>query len=107
MAPVVYAAVPMEAATQSTAMAVEVVGRMMANIAQDAYGAWADLAAAGGAGEALLPVRLAVVSCDGHELADGELVEVVACLSDVGGDAGGLPERHVGGHTVGYGACAR
>ncbi|WP_422847110.1 DUF1631 family protein [Acidovorax sp. M14] len=36
VAPVVYAAVPMEAATQSTAMAVEVVGRMMANIAQDA-----------------------------------------------------------------------
>ena len=27
---------PMEAATQSTAMAVEVVGRMMANISQDA-----------------------------------------------------------------------
>ena len=36
VAPVVYAAMPMEAATQSTAMAVEVVGRMMANIAQDA-----------------------------------------------------------------------
>ena len=35
VAPVVYAAMPMEAATQSTAMAVEVVGRMMANIAQD------------------------------------------------------------------------
>lgn len=36
VAPVVYAAMPMEAATQSTAMAVEVVGRMMANISQDA-----------------------------------------------------------------------
>ncbi len=36
VAPVVYAAMPMEAATQSTAMALEVVGRMMANIAQDA-----------------------------------------------------------------------
>ncbi len=36
VAPVVYAAMPMEAATQSTAMAVEVVGRMMANITQDA-----------------------------------------------------------------------
>ncbi|MBT9513240.1 MAG: DUF1631 family protein [Acidovorax sp.] len=36
VAPVVYASMPMEAATQSTAMAVEVVGRMMANIAQDA-----------------------------------------------------------------------
>lgn len=36
VAPVVYAAMPMEAATQSTAMAQEVVGRMMANIAQDA-----------------------------------------------------------------------
>jgi len=36
VAPVVYATMPMEAATQSTAMAVEVVGRMMANIAQDA-----------------------------------------------------------------------
>ena len=36
MAPVVYAAMPMEAALQSPAMAVEVVGRMMANIAQDA-----------------------------------------------------------------------
>ncbi len=35
VAPVVYAAMPTEAATQSTAMAVEVVGRMMANIAQD------------------------------------------------------------------------
>ena len=35
MAPVVYATMPMEAATQSTAMAVEVVGRMMENIAQD------------------------------------------------------------------------
>lgn len=34
--PVVYAAMPMEAAAQSTAMAVEVVGRMMDNIAQDA-----------------------------------------------------------------------
>jgi len=35
MAPVVYATMPMEAALQSPAMAVEVVGRMMANIAQD------------------------------------------------------------------------
>ncbi|MBV7427213.1 MULTISPECIES: DUF1631 family protein [unclassified Acidovorax] len=35
VAPVVYAAMPMEAATQSTAMAIEVVGRMMENIAQD------------------------------------------------------------------------
>lgn len=36
VAPVVYAAMPMEAATQSPAMAIEVVGRMMENIAQDA-----------------------------------------------------------------------
>ena len=36
-----------------------------------------------GVREAFLTVRLAVVSCDGHELADGELVEVVACLPDV------------------------
>ena len=35
VAPVVYATMPMEAATQSTAMAMEVVGRMMFNIAQD------------------------------------------------------------------------
>ncbi|MFT4243178.1 MAG: DUF1631 family protein [Acidovorax sp.] len=35
MAPVVYATMPMDAALQSPAMAVEVVGRMMANIAQD------------------------------------------------------------------------
>lgn len=35
MAPVVYATMPMEAAAQSTAMAMEVVGRMMFNIAQD------------------------------------------------------------------------
>jgi len=35
VAPVVYATMPMETATQSTAMAMEVVGRMMFNIAQD------------------------------------------------------------------------
>jgi hypothetical protein len=35
MAPVVYATMPMETAAQSTAMAMEVVGRMMFNIAQD------------------------------------------------------------------------
>lgn len=35
VAPMVYAAMPMDAATQSTAMAVEVVARMMANISQD------------------------------------------------------------------------
>lgn len=35
VAPVVYATMPMEAATQSTAVAMEVVGRMMENIAQD------------------------------------------------------------------------
>lgn len=35
VAPVVYAAMPMEAATQSPAMAIEVVGRMMDNIARD------------------------------------------------------------------------
>ena len=40
-----------------------------------------------GVREAFLTVRLAVVSCDGHELADGELVEVVACLPDVRLDA--------------------
>ncbi len=50
VAPVVYAAMPMEAATQSTAMAVEVVGRMMANIAQDA--------------RLLPPVQLAVKSLE-------------------------------------------
>lgn len=36
VAPVVYAAMPMEAATQSTDAAIEVVGRMMDHIAQDA-----------------------------------------------------------------------
>jgi hypothetical protein len=36
VAPVVYATMPMDAATQSTAVAMEVVGRMMDNIAQDA-----------------------------------------------------------------------
>lgn len=50
VAPVVYATMPMEAATQSTAMAVEVVGRMMANIAQDA--------------RLLPPVQLAVKSLE-------------------------------------------
>ena len=50
VAPVVYASMPMEAATQSTAMAVEVVGRMMANIAQDA--------------RLLPPVQLAVKSLE-------------------------------------------
>ncbi len=35
VAPVVYAAMPMEAAAQSPAVAMEVVGRMMQNIAQD------------------------------------------------------------------------
>ncbi|MFN4119136.1 DUF1631 family protein [Acidovorax sp.] len=35
VAPVVYATMPMEGATQSTAVAMEVVGRMMFNIAQD------------------------------------------------------------------------
>lgn len=35
VAPVVYATMPMETAAQSTAMAMEVVGRMMFNIAQD------------------------------------------------------------------------
>ena len=50
VAPVVYASMPMEAATQSTAMAVEVVGRMMTNIAQDA--------------RLLPPVQLAVKSLE-------------------------------------------
>ncbi|PTT22448.1 peptidase [Acidovorax sp. HMWF029] len=50
VAPVVYASMPMEGATQSTAMAVEVVGRMMANIAQDA--------------RLLPPVQLAVKSLE-------------------------------------------
>ncbi len=36
VAPVVYAAMPVDAVNQSPAMAVEVVGRMMENIAQDA-----------------------------------------------------------------------
>ena len=40
--------------------------------------------------ELLLPVRLAVVSCYGHELADGELAEIVAGCSDLVVDAGGL-----------------
>lgn len=40
--------------------------------------------------ELLLPVRLAVISRDGHELADGELAEIVAGCSDLGLDAGGL-----------------
>ena len=35
VAPVVYATMPMDGATQSTAVAMEVVGRMMFNIAQD------------------------------------------------------------------------
>ena len=40
--------------------------------------------------EALLQIRTAVVSCDGHELADGELAEIVAGRSDLVVDAGGL-----------------
>lgn len=64
---------------------------------------------AGSLRELLLPVRLAVVPADGDQLADGELVEVVACLSDLVVDAGGLgavadvvgasaePVCHVGG----------
>ena len=40
--------------------------------------------------ELLLPVRLAVVSRYGHELADGDLAEIVAGCSDLGLDAGGL-----------------
>ena len=59
--------------------------------------------------ELLLPIRLAAVSCDGHELADGELGEVVTGRSDLVVDAGGLgavthvvgasaePMRHAGG----------
>ena len=45
---------------------------------------------AGGACEAFLTVRLAVVSADGDQLADGELVEVAAGPADFGGDAGGF-----------------
>ena len=40
--------------------------------------------------ELLLPVRLAVISRYGHELADGDLAEIVAGRSDLGLDAGGL-----------------
>ena len=40
--------------------------------------------------ELLLSVRLAVISRYGHELADGELAEIVAGRSDLGLDAGGL-----------------
>ena len=40
--------------------------------------------------ELLLPVRLAVISRYGHELADGELAEIVAGCSDLVVDAGGL-----------------
>ena len=40
--------------------------------------------------ELLLPIRLAVVSADGDQLADGELVEVAAGPADFGGDAGGF-----------------
>ena len=59
--------------------------------------------------ELLLTVRLAVVSADGDQLADGELVEVAAGPADFGGDAGGFaavahvvvasaePMRHAGG----------
>ena len=42
---------------------------------------------AGSLRELLLPVRLAVISRYGHELADGELAEIVACLPDVRLDA--------------------
>ena len=45
---------------------------------------------AGGVCEAFLTVRLAVVSADGDQLADGELVEVAAGPADFGGDAGGF-----------------
>ena len=40
--------------------------------------------------ELLLQIRTAVVSRYGHELADGELAEIVAGLSDLVVDAGGL-----------------
>ena len=45
---------------------------------------------AGSLRELLLPVRLAVISRDGHELADGDLAEIVAGRSDLVVDAGGL-----------------
>ena len=62
-------------------------------VAVVAFDAAEDVVEVRGAGrlrELLLPVRLAVISRYGHELADGELAEIVAGRSDFGLDAGGL-----------------
>jgi len=67
MAPVVYATMPMDAATQSTAMAVEVVGRMMDNIAQDAR----LLAPVQRAIKSLEPALKQLVHHDGRFFTDG------------------------------------
>ncbi|MBD9390740.1 DUF1631 family protein [Acidovorax sp. ACV01] len=67
VAPVVYAAMPMEAATQSPAMAMEVVGRMMQNIAQDAR----LLPPVQQAVKSLEPALKQLVSHDGRFFTDG------------------------------------
>lgn len=67
VAPVVYATMPMDAATQSTAVAVEVVGRMMDNIAQDAR----LLAPVQKAIKSLEPALKQLVHHDGRFFTDG------------------------------------
>lgn len=67
VAPVVYATMPMEAAAQSAAMAMEVVGRMMENIAQDAR----LLPPVQQAVKSLEPALKQLVSHDGRFFTDG------------------------------------
>lgn len=67
VAPVVYATMPMEAATQSPAVAMEVVGRMMDNIAQDAR----LLAPVQQAVKRLEPALKQLVAHDGRFFTDG------------------------------------
>jgi hypothetical protein len=67
VAPVVYATMPMEAATQSTAVAMEVVGRMMDNIAQDTR----LLAPVQQAVKRLEPALKQLVAHDGRFFTDG------------------------------------
>lgn len=62
----------------------------VAVVAFDAAEGVVEVRGAGRLHELLLPVRLAVISRDGHELTDGDLVEIVAGCSDLGLDAGGL-----------------
>lgn len=59
-------------------------------IAFDAAEGVVEVRGAGRLRELLLQIRTAVVSRYGHELADGELAEIVADRSDLVVDAGGL-----------------